>query len=65
MKIKLHFIVKFISWNRIFKAVEKEVNFVFNFIRSAGRAKPVLDYSQSAFGRNYQIQSLTPMIASA
>ena len=44
MDIELHFIVKFVSLNRIFRVVEKEVNFVFNFISSARTSlKPYLD----------------------
>ena len=42
MNIELYVVVKFVSWKRIFRAVEKEVNFVFSFIRSAKGAEPIL-----------------------
>ena len=55
--VELYFVAKFVPWNRIFRTVEEEVNFVFNFIRSARGEEPIL--SLYLVRRIYHIQTLT------
>ena len=62
MNTELHFAaVEFVAWNRIFRAAEKEANFVFKFIRSARGTEPMLSrYLVVSTTFNHQ-----PMIAYA
>ena len=56
MNTELHFTVTLLFLNRIFRTVEKEVSFFFNFIRSARKANSANPYGHYSDDSAYIIK---------